>query len=128
MIKANELRKGNLIHYKGKVESVVGIDQDDYIIIDNDYYDDGIEHVKEDDGDPIPLTPEWLERCGLFENGSTYKGELKFKGCGHLTIEVIEKGSLGYFAPFNKSIEIKHLHQLQNLYFALTGEELNVKL
>jgi hypothetical protein len=25
------------------------------------------------------------------------------------------------------SIEIEHLHQLQNLYFALTGEELKIK-
>ena len=27
-----------------------------------------------------------------------------------------------------KNMEIKYLHQLQNLYFALTGEELEVKL
>lgn len=131
MIRAEELRIGNLVllskNYKDNIHKVEEI------------YTDEVKVTSIEDGGcfprmtmrsilPIPLDPEWLERCGLFENGSLYKGDLRFKGRGHLTIEVIKNGGLGYFAPFNKTIEIKYLHQLQNFYFALTGEELNVKL
>ena len=82
--------------------------------------------------DPIPLTPEILEKCG-FE---------KMAGCFTLSRE----SELGHkFGDFHVSIyddtQIKawrggryigvcksaYLHQLQNLYFALTGEELTFK-
>jgi hypothetical protein len=124
MIPANELRLGNYILYKqfGKGKGKIGE------ILPGDFTRIRSDDREESEYHPIPLTPEWLERCGLFENGSLYKGELRFKGCGHITIEVIENGGLGYFAPFNKTIEIKYLHQLQNLYFALTGDELKIEL
>jgi hypothetical protein len=36
-------------------------------------------------------------------------------------------GDAIYFSyGFEKSIELKYVHQLQNLYFALTGEELTI--
>lgn len=131
MIKANELRVGNLV--------VLNVNYKDNIHRIDEIYTDEVKVTSIEDGGcfpimklrtckPIPLSPEWLERCGLLDSGSSYKGELRFKGCGHLTIEVIEKGNLGYFAPFNKTIEIKYLHQLQNLYFTLTGEELQIKV
>lgn len=76
---------------------------------------------------PMPLTPEILEKCGFdkmnghapaigaydwFDNGKfetvhVYKNWICLKGVD--------------------SIPIKYLHQLQNLYYALTGEELNYK-
>jgi hypothetical protein len=64
---------------------------------------------------PIPLTPEWLERCGFEFAPSVgyYVYELPNKPQG---IDSIKVGS-GVF-----------LHQLQNLYFALTGEELQIKM
>lgn len=57
---------------------------------------------------PIPLTPEILEKCGLKEPSGTFAW--KFSPAG----EVI-------------NVKCKYLHQLQNLYFALTGEELEYK-
>lgn len=76
---------------------------------------------------PIPLTEEWLLKFG-FEKWNDY--------CycnGKLAVE-------GVFKKFNESIcllrcgnddyveltNIKHVHQLQNLYFALTGEGLTL--
>ncbi len=53
---------------------------------------------------PIPLTEEWL-----------VKFEQKDLDLFILEIEV------------NWNIKIKYVHQLQNLYFALTGEELTIK-
>lgn len=68
---------------------------------------------------PIPLTEEILLRVGFSSvnytelNGHT----VRFKnGVYELCSQYISRE---YY------IEVKHLHQLQNLYFALTGQELN---
>lgn len=78
---------------------------------------------------PIPLTPEWLERFGFeYEEGfaddytkepiSLYNNPF-LEGWTVETIfsELIKKNMLN----------IKYVHQLQNLYFALTGQELELK-
>lgn len=35
---------------------------------------------------------------------------------------------LNYYIPFRADREIKYVHELQNLYFALTNEELKINL
>ena len=78
---------------------------------------------------PIELTPEWLERFGFeYEEGfaddytkepiSLYNNPF-LEGWTVETIfsELIKKNMLN----------IKYVHQLQNLYFALTGQELEFK-
>lgn len=82
---------------------------------------------------PIHLTEEILLKCG-FELDSK-KVYWQMKGCD-LFLEIMQ--SKEWFSHkhigFNLShrgvtlIEINHLHQLQNLYFALTGEELEINL
>lgn len=76
---------------------------------------------------PIPLTPKILEKCGWVENK-----EMMFTFIlpnGYFTC--IPQPSANAFIIKYKNdhiAKIKYLHQLQNLYFALTGEELEVKL
>lgn len=75
--------------------------------------------------DPIPLTPEILEKCG-FGNGNSEKAN----------VDLWNKYWIGDFELDNNKecfdyegkVSIKYLHQLQNLYFALTGEELKITL
>lgn len=66
---------------------------------------------------PIPLTEEWLLRFG-FEKDDTIWIKHPIYGLleknGRFFIELGETGG----------IYIQYVHQLQNLYFALTGEEL----
>jgi hypothetical protein len=62
---------------------------------------------------PIKLTPQILEKCGFEFNGGYFIIPLKNSLYG---IDKIKVGK-GIF-----------LHQLQNLYFALTGEELDINL
>jgi hypothetical protein len=59
--------------------------------------------------EPIPLTEEWLMKFGFDEKEPVLISSWKF-------------------SPFCETIITKceHVHQLQNLYFALTGEELVV--
>lgn len=74
---------------------------------------------------PIPLTPEILEKCGfekmMRENDYIFNG---FRITHvHLT------GNFCYgLGNGNNPPAMKYLHQLQNLYYSLTGEELNVQL
>ncbi len=78
---------------------------------------------------PIPITPEWLERLG-FE-----REEQKISNCdvykkGFYKIHVNPFGTI-YFSHYTMGgfylSELKSIHQLQNLYHALTGQELTVK-
>jgi len=61
---------------------------------------------------PIPLTKEWLER---FNWNPPKDIAVSFS----LTTDEI------HFVVGNYYKKIEHVHQLQNLYFAITGEELN---
>jgi hypothetical protein len=85
---------------------------------------------------PIPLTPEWLERLGATpfksyvldrEDWSLYVGEYESSrimyGDGFVYCEVPDANM---WCPFNIR-QLNYVHQLQNLYFALTGEELTIK-
>lgn len=68
--------------------------------------------------DPIPLTEEWLLKFGFSIKG--------FKGGYQICTS-----SLGGWILDNGfscvGIEFEYVHQLQNLYFALTNEELKIK-
>jgi len=75
---------------------------------------------------PIPLTEEWLLKFGFVKIG-TYRIEfVKYSKYKDFEIEVslyINDGKI----VTGQDFEINYVHQLQNLYFALTGEELEIK-
>ncbi len=128
-MKANELRIGNYVRYFEENDSRIdGIEFNYCHLTDASsiYYED----IK-----PIPLTEDWLLKFGFKE--STY-GTFQIDGLFRTEIgndnydpvhEVHEgfKSHLVDIESNNISKEIKHVHQLQNLYFALTGEELEIK-
>jgi hypothetical protein len=65
-----------------------------------------------------PLTEEWLKRCNFnFE-------KLGFKD---LSVSYGITSNEFHFYIGNYAKKINYVHQLQNLYFALTGEELTIK-
>ena len=70
--------------------------------------------------EPIPLTPEWLEKFG-FENGVEFQGGRLFYENEGITLEAPNAGNCLDFG-----LPCKYVHQLQNLYFALTGNELTL--
>ena len=68
---------------------------------------------------PIPLTEEWLVKFGF------YKDKLEV---GLYHFNDLEIFLPNYFTWKTQFIDnIKYVHQLQNLYFALTNEELILK-
>lgn len=131
-MKASELRVGNLVNYRIIDEfdkrkewlEVSQIDYDDLRILE-------IENENNQDYLPIKLNKEWLLKLGFnkLENDiPTY-----YKCFGNMILDDYEFSfniyvdwKLNYFITvFGRKITIKYVHQLQNLYFALTEEELN---
>lgn len=72
--------------------------------------------------EPIPLTPELLEAAAI------PKFLLQIQTESRLQLWAGKEGVRWYDFEWNEFGEtnIKYLHQLQNLYFALTGTELSI--
>jgi len=77
-----------------------------------------------DDLQPITLTEEILLKCRFKECGEDFKLE---EYTFNLTLKTLCWWSLGFYNSSDFR-NVKHLHQLQNLYFALTNEELKIEL
>lgn len=75
---------------------------------------------------PIPLTPAILEKCGFEredKNGNTENYSVFTKD--FFTFNTIHGWWL-YGRNWHFGEKLKSLHQLQNLYYALCGEELKI--
>jgi hypothetical protein len=107
-MKANELRIGNYYDHNGSVNKVTPNTIEEVWIAERTW-------VK-----PIPLTKEWLIKFKFEEiekDCRTFFKKEKFK------VELSNGGNVYY----NRHKFISSVHQLQNLYFALIGEELTFK-
>jgi hypothetical protein len=73
---------------------------------------------------PIPLTEEWLFKFG-FENIDTNDDG----GDNYWYLSKTDFMLDRFFQSFtmNTSFDLEYVHQLQNLYFALTNEELKLR-
>jgi hypothetical protein len=116
-MKAEELRIGNCVNYFNDGEhSLIRILDWGYAHL-NDASSIDYELLK-----PIPLTEEWLLKFGL--NSSDYitldKEECILIDIHQNTVWIGNKKAFQYAV----GVYIKHLHQLQNLYYALTQKEL----
>jgi len=109
-MKASELRIGNYIEVNGEIRQVTS-----GIIVT-------IDTISKPDTKPIPLTEEWLLKFGFDEKGIGYaKGFIYLWHYDDGIFLELVSDSNSHNTP------LKYVHQLQNLYFALTGEELTIK-
>ena len=117
-----ELRIGNWVQFR-HTETPVLITLADFV---REYTEEHLE-----DYEPIPLTEEWLERFGFDEDGfkqyEFINWGIKVKKDPHAISETNWIVFHGFMNQFSEIVSLKHVHQLQNLYFALTGEELELK-
>ena len=116
-MKANELRIGNYVYDTlGKVNKI-DLEAITYIVKEPH------NQVK-----PIPLTEEWLLKFGFVKSKVSSQFDKE-----KLTIQIAneleyhKKGRVYFNSWAILEESIKYVHQLQNLYFALTGEELTFK-
>ena len=140
-IKSNELRIGNLVIAKNSFDKISETYIDkirnvDAIFIDKVGFKSCSNHICILNYEPIPLTEEWLFKFGFEIDESNDNKKTKT-----LSTQVSNTESL-YFDEnewyishdwnnnnFKNTFwnQPKYVHQLQNIYFALTGEELTIK-
>jgi hypothetical protein len=76
---------------------------------------------------PIPLTEEWLVKFG-FEQMYFLTAKINYFIKGNIIYSIIDRhveyknGNINFIIR-----KCKHVHDLQNLYFALTQKELTIK-
>jgi hypothetical protein len=110
-MKANELRIGNWLYSGIAGQNFIASAHD----IMNIFFGDDRGAVQ-----PIPLTEEWLLNFGFEPD----KDNAHFLNKEPFTLKEHPEGFVVWHKGHALGIVIKHVHQLQNLYFALTGEEL----
>ena len=115
-MKAEELRKGNLIQretYLGEWEQITYHPDRHHQIVN------APKQFK-----PIELNPSWLERMGAEYDNYYYKFDDQIYIHYY---ENLDKSMDVFKGDENILQDIKYVHQLQNLYFALTGKEIEIK-
>lgn len=116
-VAVTEVRVGNLVQndrigiFKIEIGSLLNI----------------LERPKQNKGkyQPIPLTEEWLVRFGFEKPAHSWI-------CGVFHLSEWDDFPLNWCVAMNKNnaiifLKLKYVHQLQNLYFALTNQELTIK-
>lgn len=119
MIQANELRIDNWIYLNNCAKKIIWVKYNSTCVM-NEYPSAivALDRIK-----PIPLTEEIIIKCG-FER-SEYNDYRHPVLIGTLTLY---KGVAELHISDLYSAWVNNLHQLQNLYFALCGKELEVTL
>lgn len=115
---ANELRIGDIAYRTNKLtKEKLTIELTASCILDISANGEMSSFIYE----PIPLTEEWFIKFG-FEVTVNNNHYLE-----HGSIEIGRMSSKRFYIQIrseNTTLDIKYVHQLQNLYFALTGQEL----
>ena len=123
-MKANELRIGNYVYDTlGKVNKI-DLEAITYIVKEPH------NQVK-----PIPLTEEWLLKFDMeFTDGFSSSRKLYLNNYENDISKITYSPKEGLLRLSNGDTKgtiliphVKYVHQLQNLYFALTGKELIIK-
>lgn len=138
MIKANELRIGNYFKGIGGVQTVLSLEENtdrgrlnysseqhrlmySHLIL---CHQNGNQY-KPFEIEGILLTEEILLKCGFQKVNTVYQVSIGKSNVFHLIVadDICIVGLNGPFGLVNQG-SLSFLHQLQNLYFALTGKDL----
>lgn len=130
LILANELRIGNLLSSNYFDDRIVVLQvkeiRESQIIALNKENNTISPYLYDNEVKPIKLTEDILLKCG-FEKRSD--GHFNMFKQSEVDIIICNDFSSWKCDGINFSVNyIKHLHQLQNLFFSLCGEELEIKL
>ena len=120
-MKARELRIGSIV-YNNRVVAEISAS----------YFTDtnGMSTLFRD-AKPITLTEEWLLKLGLKENGNYYYLD---SGRQSIIVSIAQDNDFVFLyredvgLPYKLLRFIEYVHEVQNLFFALTGEELKINL
>ena len=125
-MEAKHLRIGNIVSINGADVTIKSIEYnsaiDEYFVrIFEDFRQIKVSHLE-----PIPIIEELLLVFGFAKVDRIDFGELK--PCYAIfSLAVMIRHNSFFVDWIGGNTEIKYINQLQNLYFALTGQELTIK-
>lgn len=129
-MKQNRFIPGDWVNFKGKLARIEETYSTNYFVKEchNDYnpdieYDDAyfFREARPVDIEPIPLTPEILEKNGVWKKSKASDRTLLYYK-DEVYIQYDMSDMFFYFADFeyrDSIIELKYVHQLQHLLFGL---------
>jgi hypothetical protein len=117
------IRPGNLLTVRGELKLTQGEKESRYVTNDHDRETGSTKYMES--LNYIPLTEGWLERLGFdyLDSSKWHLGDF----------DLLKDGSSGwrYFDLFlfeeYTNIVLLYVHELQNLYYYITGDELIIK-
>jgi hypothetical protein len=115
-----ELRIGNLVDLGNRFAKISEIYHEACTVLDLEETQDTIEDYERTK--PIPLTKEWLLKFGFMTDDIEWWDGLVSLGIYKDGLFYCPTSSISY-----RLSKIEYVHQLQNLCFAVTGEELKIK-
>lgn len=137
-LKCADLRIGNYVSFLDIWCKIIGIDKDRVLI---EYHNGDTDYCHIDYIEPIELTEDILTKIGfedrkgyfnyskVFGDENNYCDSIHIYYCPRLkhfkfTHDKVKECDLQTMDLYN----IQYLHQLQNAYYCLTGQELNIEL
>ena len=130
-MKANELRIGNIVKIRGnicKVANISGFISESItgVIIDKHGNKKHL-YAEINDIEPITLTEEWLLRARFTKSFIVTNFAIQTEDG---VLDLVPSDIAGHHVYFDDNwiCKVQYVHQLQNLYFALTGQELIINL
>jgi len=131
---AKELRIGNLVDLGNRIAKIIEIGHSSCLVADLEETQDTIEDYERTK--PIPLTEDWLFKFGFKNTDKDDNDYITYTDENHdYYLQIDTRRRDGKYTILDNSfddlrafsmVDISYVHQLQNLYFALTGEELTL--
>lgn len=130
-MKPSVLRIGNLVDLGNRIAYMLEIGYSSCTVVDLEQTQDTMEEYSR--LTPIPLTEEWLVKLGFYKDDVFADFCLKISNNRILGYDLINKTiHLGQFTSFDFRDcyigKFEYVHELQNLHFDLTKEELEFKI
>lgn len=123
-MKAIELRIGNLVYsFKDTVSEVLGISTNNVGLkwSSTEFLQANFAQIS-----PIPITKEWLIKMGFEANIIIYSHPKNRRLAVKLWDDPKIKFILFWKNLVIRELDVFYVHQLQNLFYSLTGEELKI--
>lgn len=140
-MEAKEVRVGNLFFDENdELKTLSCTNRVGDFVVEEETHWMGFIIIKNDLAKPIPLTEQWLERFGFKKEMYGAKSETNLElwieswkihygtyRNGEKYFKLVADGGYDDSGELDLLPICKYVHQLQNLYFALTGKELTLK-
>ena len=131
-MKSTELRIGNLVSFGGRMATVYQVNRSGAVLQYDGDTNTEIEGVRRstvsaNDIEPVRITEEILLKSGFYKDEGSIRLYIKHVMNSNIRAFRVLLSNTGlYFPNVEWGVNMTGVHQLQNLYFSITGQELSV--